>query len=212
MSKHKRFSIKTVLRRSIKLLDKRMNELLKNPPSGKENITTKDKFFQPEGYSDEFPLTKDSYYNYSTFVKNKKSSKNIKSIDLSRFYDICTYTDVCPEYLLGMINTKRKEESANKVREEFGLSDKAMDRLVQANKNQGGCRGELTSSLINFILENDEFWEKLAEHLTLYLSYVDGYRVSYRDLDVERYGLVRTFEELIDDIADSFQITELPVD
>jgi hypothetical protein len=36
---------------------------------------------------------------------------------------------VSADYLLGFIDTKRKDESAEKVRQEFGLSDEAMEVL-----------------------------------------------------------------------------------
>lgn len=161
----------------------------------------------------DFPISRDTYYKYKAYVNSDKSKKknknqNIQSIDLRSFFDICMYTDVSADYLLGFNKTKRKESSAEWACEEFGLSDEALRTLAVIRSNEKSCGknnmllGELSSEIINLILENTTFWNDFNERLQCYLSCQFDGRLSDIDIDTARYNLMRTFEKLTDDLCD----------
>ena len=201
------YDIKEILKKIVEELDQKIETVTNR----KNNEITKAEFFRRESNNEtkDFPVSKDTYNIYSTFAKNKKSNKHIKTISLQCFYDICRYTDVSADYLLGFNTSKRKEESAEKVRQEFGLSDKSMETLSLIKKNKPEVKGELSSDIVNIILENQTFWRKLNDRLPIYLSDINYSRADI-DVDVARYTLNRVFEELIDDICDKLQSDKLP--
>lgn len=207
MENNNNFNIKEVLKKVIEELNRKINIVI-NPNQRKKAIHNKKEFFIKEDMHKNFPISRDTYYNYNAFVNAEKPSKNINSIDLSAFYYICKYTDVSADYLLGFIESKRKEQSAEMVRKEFGLSDHAMENLSNKRKHTPEVQGELSSDIINFILENDTFLDKLDERLPVYLSCLD-YR-SDIDIDIARYGIVRAFEELLDELCDRIKKNNLP--
>ena len=202
------FNIKEILKKIIEELNIKINSVLKTNPTRK-NIHNKKEFFFKEDMHKGFPISRDSYYSYNAFVNAFKPSKNIKSIDLSAFYGICEYTDVSADYLLGFIDSKRKEQSAEMVKKKFGLSDKAMGNLAAIQNRKAEGQGELSSDIINFILENGAFWNKLNERLPVYLTCLD-YRSEDIDMDVTRYGIIRAFEELLDELCDNIKKRNMP--
>ena len=110
---------------------------------------------------------------------------------------------------MGFTDTKRKDPSAERVRQDFGLSDKAMETLSIIRRNTPEVKGELSSDIVNLILENQDFWQKLNDRLPVYLSNVNYSRADI-DVNVARYGLSRAFEELIDDICSKLENDGLP--
>lgn len=110
--------------------------MLKTNPKRKK-LHNKKEFFIKEDMHNGFPISKDSYYSYNAFVNAPQPSKNIKSIDLSAFYGICEYTDVSADYLLGFIDSKRKEQSSRNGKKGIqGLSDKSYGKLSGYKKTQ----------------------------------------------------------------------------
>lgn len=203
------FSIKEILKKVIEELDNKINRIRK--PKAEEKVRySKSDFFISEEASKDFPISRDTYYGYSSFANKEKSAKDIQSIDLRRFYDICTYTDVSADYFLGFRETKRKEVSAEMIRKEYGLSDDAMALLARVNSRKPECRGELSSDLMDFILKNENFWNKLDGRLPVYLACLYEARTSEIDMDVARYSIIRAFEELLDEICNAPMIQELP--
>lgn len=198
------FEIKDVLKRVVNELNAKIHKI-----TDSKHIDKKDFWAKTETYEMNFPIRKDTYYAYTAFIGKKKAKKKFQSMDLRTFFDVCLYTDVSADYLLGFNTSKRKEDSAEKVRQEFGLSDKSMETLSLIKKNKPEVKGELSSDIVNIILENQNFWRKLNDCLPVYLSNINYSRADI-DVDVARYALNRVFEELIDDICDKLQSDKLP--
>lgn len=194
------FSIRLTLSRIMNELNKKIDRIRK--PNGKTKFT-KVEFFNRCEYGEikDFPFSRDTYYGYSAVAGGKESREKIQSMDLRRFYDICIYLNVSADYLLGFNTSKRKELSAEKVKKEFGLSDKSMGRLAELNKNTPKFKGDLSSDIVNAILESDTFWDKLKEYLPIYIACINEVRANNVDADIARYGMSKTFEELIDEIC-----------
>lgn len=195
----KKFDIILTLNRAMNELNKKIDSIIK--PNGKSLFTKKEFFNRCEyGEIENFPFSRDTYYSYSSIVKRRKSRNNLQSMDLHRFYDICAYTDVSADYLLGFNTSKRKELSAEMVKTEFGLSDKAMERLIKIKKHTPEYKGDLSTYVLNFIFENDDFWYKFEERLPAYLACLNNRR-NENELAMARYGITRAFEELIDELC-----------
>lgn len=197
------FSIKNILKKVIEELDNKINHIRKPKTEEKERYSKSD-FFVNEKTSKDFPISKDTYYAYSSFAKKEKSAKNLQSIDLRRFYDICVYTDVSADYYLGFTKSPRKEQSADMVYKEFGLSREAMKQLVNIHKKKAEYPGELTSQIINFILDNDRFWDELNSLLPTYFAEYINKDSHY--LNRTKFELSETFIQLIDDVCKSLLI------
>lgn len=206
------FDIKNILRKIIAELNIKIDFIRRKGRTEKEKLDKKDFWAKCASFEIKFPISRDTYYSYTNFVnkkKFKKGDKYIRNIGLETFFEICKYTNVSADYLLRFTDTKRKDPSAERVRQDFGLSDKAMETLRIIRRNTPQVKGELSSDIVNMILENQDFWQKLNDRLPIYLSNVDYPRADI-DVNVARYGLSRTFEELIDDICGKLENDELP--
>lgn len=202
MSEHSCFQIEQILKRVIEELEIKINAIMKPDPSKKARYDKKDFFISAEASKD-FPVSRDTYYKYTACLKrqnHKYKNSKVRTMNMDLFYDICTYTDVSADYYLGFIKTKRKEASAKKVNEEFGLSDKSMQRLKSIKEYKAESLGEVTPDIVNFFLENDTFWNMLNGRLPAYLSCL-YYRTDDINVDMARYGIVRAFEELLDELV-----------
>lgn len=82
-----------------------------------------------------------------------------------------------------------------------------MENLAAIRKHKAEDQGDISSDIINFILENGEFWNIFQERLKIYLACLD-YRGE--DIDMARYGIVRAFEELLDELCDKIKTKGLP--
>ncbi len=151
--------------------------------------------------TEKFPLSRDAYYNYKASA-DEKDVPRVRTLRVDTLYEICRYTGVSADYLLGLIDTSRKEQSAEMIRQEFGLSDKSMDFLKTVHDRTPESRGNVTSLLVNTILENSDFWNSLDDILPLYISSKYHYRAYESDTDMIRYSVMRVFENLIDTLAE----------
>lgn len=193
------YAIKDILRRIMDEYDKETDKII-NPKYG--NAFNKSNFFDGINTKDKIsPICQDTYYKYKQMAYEEIPSQSIKSIDLKSFYKICKFTNVSADYYLGFRETTRREPSAPTVREDFGLSDMAMNTLSAIHKNKVELNGELSSSVINSILENQVFWNKINEFLPVYVQCLNYSRFNDFDIEVARYSLVKAFEELIDEIV-----------
>jgi len=160
-----------------------------------------------------YPLSKDTWDNYKKAI-SKKATTGAQSIKLDTFYDVCVYTDVSADYFLGFIDTKHKDESAQRVKQEFGLSDDAMERLKKI-KNRNPCeteyKGNVSSELVNLILTNKDFWYSLDELLPIYFSLkYHGVARHFEDDEV-KYKLTKAFERLIDNICECLNKSNIQI-
>ena len=206
MLKNEEFNQPLCFGRIVHELTKKIEKVIKTR-SKRNPKYNKTKFFIDEKDSPTFPLSEGAFYNYNGYVNSMESSgepgsRKLKSMDLQSFYKICTYTDVSADYYLGFINSKRKEASAQKVKKEFGLSDTAMKHLRMIKDREAEYRGEITSDVINFILENEEFLTALDKRLPLYFSFLHETRADDVDITFARYGVLLAFEKLVDDLCD----------
>lgn len=209
----KDFDFKSILSRIINELNVIISDKL-TPKTEYEKKRQKKKipksdFLNNQALMKDFPFTKETYYTYSSYIDAPKRSREITDMRISSLYKVCLYTDVSADYLLGFTDTKRKDPSAERVRQDFGLSDKAMETLSIINRNKPEVKGELSSDIVNLILENQDFWQKLNARLPVYLSNLNCSRADI-DVNVARYGLSRAFEELIDDLCNKLENDGLP--
>lgn len=194
------FELRSIMKRIIEETESKIMSIRKKCPKKSEQLTKNDFFINPK-YNIDFPVSRSTYDKYYTFARNKNASRKFKSIDIETLYAFCIYNNCSADYFLGFIETKRKEASAPQIRDDFGLSDKAMNTLSVIRKNSPEVRGELSSDIMNLILEDTEFWDKINIHLPLYIALLTESRTTEVDIDMARYGLTRAFEEMIDRIA-----------
>lgn len=197
------FDFKKVVSRIVKEIDIIINKAIE-PKSKTEKKDNKKNFFVRNQTENLIPISRDTYYNYTAYANGKRKETPLKSISLATFYEICKTTNVSADYFLGFIQTKRKEQSADMVRKEFGLSDKAMERLRLINKNQTDDTEEMVISFINMILEYDSFWEGFEHRLSDYLTVSMIGPQSIVDPDMMRYSVLQKFEDLIDYIETEY--------
>ena len=205
--------MKEVLQRIRDELDKKIEATIAEFKGTGEKLSKADFFLYfreidgiEEDYAEEgncteqFPISKDSYYSYRKFLGTAKPSK-IPTITVDTLFAICKYTGVSADYLLGFSDCKSRVPSTMRVRWDFGLSDKSMEFLKKAHEKIPEEKGAVTSSLINLILENSYFWENLGWRLPLYISSRnDGYRGN--DIDTLKHGVTQLFEDLVDELAE----------
>lgn len=155
---------------------------------------------QGEKCVEQFPISKDTYYGYRKFLGTAKPSK-IPTITVDTLFAICKYTGVSADYLLGFSDCKSRVPSAKRVRWDFGLSYKSMDFLKKTHERVSKEKGEVTSSLVNLILENSDFWNDLDGRLPLYIS-SECYGYRGNDVNMLRSGLMQVFENLVDELVE----------
>ncbi len=216
-NKDQTFEIKEILTRVITVLDEIIDTKIMPKTTFEKSVQEKKKkknhksdFLNKEIEMSKFPFTKSTYYTYSSYINAERHSRKITDISLSTIFDVCKYADVSADYLLGFNDTQRKEPSAEQMKIDFGLSDTAMKNLRQIHQNQPETKGEVSSEIVNIILESQDFWERLNAHLPIYLSNLSCSRADI-DVNVARYGLSRVFEDLIDEICNKLQQQELPL-
>lgn len=152
------------------------------------------------------------------WLKGDKEKFTMPKVD--GLVKVAEYFGVSMDYLVGLSDCK-KIDSEYKVGEKyFGMREGAMDRLrglldkqslkPSADDSPAIKRSrEITSLLINFILENQDFWSNFEQLTEDYISLiydqkdkeikkisVHGVTVS----DVVRYRIGKVFDKLSDDI------------
>lgn len=155
-------------------------------------------------YESGFPVSKDTWYKYTSFIKPKetpeekpkskpeenleeKPKEKLQAIKVGTLYDFCQYTNVSADYLLGLNDCRVKEASAKQIQEDFGLSDEAIQTMAFMNRhndigllpvNYKKC-GEM--SFLNEIIVN---FPKVI--LTPAIEYFKAYE-NYMDF-IEKHG------------------------
>lgn len=169
------FDFNKTLKRAMEVLDEKIELVMKPNPNEKKRYT-KDGFFMK--YKFDFPMSKHTYYKY------KRSALN--GMTLETFYQICRYTGVSADYLLGFIDTKRKEQSAEMVRKEFGLSDAAMEKILEIkNDYKLAIKYHNTPTiskrdLLNYMIVN--FFQEFAYYVDKYCHVMDNGHLSPNEL------------------------------
>lgn len=189
-----------IIKRIMPEIEKEINQKIKAKLSvGKYNKT---KFLEDVKDNKEyFPIKEDTYRKYLTMSNNKKNQYSTQSMKTIVLFDICEYTGVSADYYLGFIDTKKKEASAPQVKQDFGLSDKAMDTLSQINNHKAEEKGELSADVVNYIFEDKDFWEELNAKLPVYISAL-VYNLDDANTDAARYGVMRAFETLLNHLSE----------
>jgi len=144
---------------------------------------------------------------------------------------IAKYYGVSVEYLLGLTDSRSNDTTDRHTANKFGLSDKTMAllrmiasrsaRFSWGNKMIRMGNVYVSPELINFIFENDDFWDGFDMLLSSYINRKREYEgiepnnidskyaetrasskvnISEERIDSARYVLIRHFEKLIDDI------------
>ena len=195
MNQNIKFDIVSILKRIIPKLDDMIDF-----ETNRKRISRMTFFNRQECNDCKFPISRDTYYSYKSKINNRPSSKQLNTMDLRCFFDICSYTGIPADYYLGFIDTARNEQSAEQVRKDFGLSDKAMERLKEAHNKRAMYNGEITSEFLNLVLENDVFWDTLDERLPLYIT-SQSITHDEADIDRARYEIMKLIEALVVDIS-----------
>lgn len=202
------FEINFVLQKVIHELNYKIKAFIQSRINRGEKARKKDFFQEVKNNRIKFPISKDTYYKYNRAL-NKNSHFSIQTMLLDDFYNICQYTNVSADYYLGFIKTKRKEPSAARVQKDFGLSDKAMDILSKINNHKAEEKGELSADIVNYILEDKAFWEELNTKLPAYIAALI-YNRDDTNTDATRYGTMKVFERLLDNISEKCINSDLP--
>jgi len=202
---------KTIAKRIVEVIEAKIQSLTTRPTYRKPNETVKwlnrTSFFKDERFMYDFPMSSNTYYKYTAFGNDKATRKEQSSMGIGTFYDICEYTNASADYLLGFTDTNVRTPSAKMVKEEFGLSDKAMTNLLKIKNRETSNdvhNGSLTTALVSFILENEDFLYELDELLPIYYMIIYEYRSPKREVDIARYSLINSFEKLLNDIGESY--------
>lgn len=208
------FDFKYTLKRIICELNNIIEETL-TPKTNYEKSRQKKKapksdFLNNASIMSKFPFTRETYYTYSSYIDAPKRARQISDMRISSLYKVCQYTDVSADYYLGFNDIKRKEPSAERVKRDFGLSDKAMKRLAEIKNSTPEFKGDISSDIVNAILENDLFWSKLRDYLPICVSCMNEVRAADEDVDIARFGLNRVFNELIDELCIVADGADLP--
>ncbi len=191
--------IRDVICRIMPKLDKAIDKIIK--PNNKKLFNKKLYLNGQNNQGYEPPIYTSAYYKYKHIAKNENHNVDIYSMDLNNFFKICKFTNVSADYYLGFRESTRTEPSAPTVKEDFGLSDKAMETLSAIHNKEAERKGQLTSSVINSILENRDFWNKMDEFLPVYVECLNYSRFNDFDIEIARHDLVKAFKELLDEIA-----------
>ena len=112
---------------------------------------------------------------------------------------LCQLFDCDIGYLFCEYDCKTRE--ATDIQEVTGLSEENISWLKRINNANHEYAGTVSPDLINRILSNSDFWNKLDDRLPVYLASLD-YRSTDTDRDMARYGVVRALEELLDELCD----------
>ena len=96
---------------------------------------------------------------------------------------VAKHFDVSVDYLVGFSDSRKTKLSYKMVSKYFGLTDKSIERLQKLKKNK------MMLKMVNFILENDDFWDDFE------LEYIKYFDLSS---EVERYTLNPEQKEYLD--------------
>lgn len=176
------FNLKQTIKRIVDELEYKIKAKIRPNPNEKKRLDREGFFMK---YMATFPMSKNTYYKYKAFVNDNASFNGLRGMSLDTFYKVCTYTNVSADYLLGFIDTKRKEQSAEMVRKEFGLSDESMAVLKKMKDRE--LRNEwyepsitlenfTGADFINFILT--DYVRELAYYIDFYFSAIKYHRNS----------------------------------
>lgn len=130
--------------------------------------------------------------------------------NINNILAIAKYYGVSIDYLLGWSKSREAENKYKIGSKEFGLSDKAMKRLETIKRGDPEAM-ILSSKLVNFILENDHFWDCFDFRLTHYLDSKYNHKSLNIEDDMARYSVIRAFEELLDGICDLYLKNDLVI-
>ena len=138
-------------------------------------------------------------------------------MNVNNLLALADFYNVSLNYLLGRSESKSNDVTDQYAANKFGFSDKAMKRMASIKKGSylHTKNKEKSLELVNFILENNEFWLKYE------LLLLEYYNENKKSIDKEnssagidhagaiRYSLIRLFESLIDE-SYKYLYTEKP--
>ena len=149
------------------------------------------------------PLSSSSLSNWIYGDKsNTFTEPKIKSL-----MRIAKALGVTVDYLVGLSEIEEPNIKYKVGSREFGLSSKAMKRLERVkrrSKDELAHKGNVSSALINFILENDDFWHDIDDLLPVYLMNRYEHRTIQREIDISKFYLTETFGRLLEDICEKY--------
>lgn len=179
----------------------------------KENIRRKD--IQEKYDRGDFPVSLYTWDNYKKSLKRNNSTKAVKRMRLETFYKICLYSDVSADYLLRFIETKRKDETAEMVRKEFGLTDETMNTLRNTMDESFYASSENTvykdfsmADFLNFMIVN--FFSKFANAIAEYFEIMEHVNADNDIINNDHFEKYKYWEESPERAAlfAKFQITQ----
>lgn len=151
----------------------------------------------------------------SGWIKGDKSGRFTEP-KIESFKKIADKYDVSMDFLVGISDSMKKEDHYKTGAKYFGLHDKSMDRLSGllnqysmkcSDGNQINKKAqEISSSLINFILEDENFWfdfERLVlDYVKVIYEKQDNKIPQYETTMTEiiQYRMNKVFDELVEDM------------
>jgi len=177
----------------------------------KEKVS-KEKIF--ESYPYKIPISRKTWYDY----KEKKK----KDLKIGTLYDICNYTNVSADYYLGYNKSVRKEASSLQIKEDYGLTDDALEKLARMHKRteDGAFQYNKLSDVdfINMLIA--EFAPNFFSYILCYFTAVDEYeefkakylnkkgKIKKQYLDRESY-YIEQYQELTDKVdSEKFKLVQ----
>jgi hypothetical protein len=124
--------------------------------------------------NDQYPVSVHAWDSYKKSI-SASAATGVSAMKIDSLYRICQYTGVSADYLLGLADTKMKDQSAERVREELGLSDDAMQMLkrIKGNTENTACSNKAYSEtdFVNFMLCH--FFYRFADYAHRHINESD---------------------------------------
>ena len=157
-------------------------------------------------------ISKSAFTHYKNGNDGKGKDAKPKMPDLVSLYKIHNYFNVPYSYLLGETPTKDIDNLGAGIN--LGLNDLSIERLSKLNKLKNNPKKEFELFVINALISNEEFTEKISrivmEQISLKVlndEMKEKYNYSQSEqIDFYKYKLTTLMNNIVDNIANSEDI------
>lgn len=157
-------------------------------------------------------ISKSAFTHYKNGNDGKGKDAKPKMPDLVSLYKIHNYFNVPYSYLLGETPTKDIDNLGAGIN--LGLNDLSIERLNKLNKLKNNPKKEFELFVINALISNEEFTEKISRIVMEQISskvlndeMKEKYNYSQSEqIDFYKYKLTTLINNIVDNIANSEDI------